>query len=479
MKHNDDFEKRIKNKLQSSLLAGTPDVWENINKSARQCMQQIADQQDKKQNNIPIKKRWALKGVAAVAAAAIFFTGFSFITYKLPLLQAKAAMIYDTGGCLNHLNYSTPSANFINSYNGFSINILKQLYEGKKNVFISPSSIYLALGMTYNGAQGQTATDFGKALNTTSKNLEGFDEDCRTLQSLMSGNSRFKLANSIWLDSSFRKNINKNFLDRNKNFFGSTISTLDFSSSKAPEVMNRWVKDNTNNRIDPNFKQLDKNAVMNIINTIYFKSNWKQQFDGKNTFNRQFKTPSESKIVKFMLGKFSRYFENTLLQGIILPYDDNKSSMMILLPKTNLNDMLSTLTAENITAYVKGNMNNKTKAVLSLPHVNLSYKASLKDTLKILGLKSAFDPDQANFNGMTKTNPNLFISEVTHMTYLAINEKGTEAAAVTAVQMSGASQPPLKENIMDVDHPFFTAIVNNETGAILFNGIVTDPSVSQ
>jgi serpin B len=239
------------------------------------------------------------------------------------------------------------------------------------------------------------------------------------------------------------------------------------------------VKSNTGDRIDHDFKKFDSNTVMNIINTVYFKSDWEQQFDGQNTSDGEFETPSGSKTVKFMHGEYTRYFENTLLQGIILPYDDDKSSMMILLPKTNLDDMLSKMTAADLTGYVKDNMNSETKAKLTLPRVNLSYNASLNDTLKVLGLKSAFDPNQANFGGMTKTDSNLYISKVTHMTYLAIDEKGTEAAAATAVQMCGSAAPPSKENTIVVDHPFLTAIVNNESGAVLFVGAVTDPSVSQ
>ena len=479
MERDNEFEKRIGKKLQSDLPAGTHDASENTDERARRHMQRSANKPAQKQSiKTSIGKRWALRGAVVVAAVAIFVTSFSFIVYKLPLLQAKADTIYDTGGHLNNINYKTPSGDFINAYNGFGLNVLGRLYKGKQNVFLSPASLYLALGMTYNGANGQTASDFEKVLSTASGNIEGFDQDCLALQSMMTSSSRFKFANSIWLRDSFSKKMNGSFLERNKHFFGSTICTLNFSSPDAPTVINRWVKNHTGNRIDPKFKQFDANTMINIINTVYFKSDWKKQFDGQNTRDGGFKTPSGSKTVKLMYGEYTRYFENEFLQGIILPYDDNKSSMMVLLPKTNLDDLLGKMTSEDLTAYVKDNMNSRTKAKLTLPRVNLSYEASLDDTLKTLGLKTAFDSDRADFSGMAKPNSGLYISQVTHMTYLAIDEKGTEAAAATAVQMAG-SAPPLKENTMVVDHPFLTAIVNNETGAMLFIGIVTDPSVSQ
>lgn len=474
MKRSNDFEKKLKDKLRNDLSAGAPDVWGNIEERTRESMRQAEDRPKSRDGK---GRRWLFRGAASLAAVAILAAGFSFLAYKLPPLQAHAETFYDNGGHLNHISSPAPSENFIGSYNGFSLNILNQLDKGGSNVFLSPASIYLALGMTYNEAKGQTAAEFGKTLNN-SKNLEGFDQDCLGLQNLITGSSRFTLANSIWLNSSYSRNISESFLDRDKNFFGSTVCTLDFSSSGAPGVINSWVKKNTGGRIDPSFKRFDPETVMALINTVYFKSDWKQQFNGQNTRDGDFKTPEGTKTVKFMHGEYTRYFENQNLQGIILPYDDEKTSMVILLPRTDLTDMLSKLTASDITAYVKGNINGGTEAKLSLPRVNLRYQASLNDPLKALGLKSAFDPDQADFSGMLKENTGLYISAVTHMTYLAIDEKGTEAAAATTVMMAG-SAAPMKTNIMNVDHPFLTAIVNNETGAILFLGTVSDPSVSQ
>ena len=219
---------------------------------------------------------------------------------------------------------------------------------------------------------------------------------------------------------------------------------------------------------------------MVLINTIYFKSDWKQQFTPSDTWDGTFQTPAGAKTVKFMHGEYAHYFENGDLQGILLPYDDDQSSMMILLPKAGLADLLGKLTASDLAAYVKDNIGGKAVAELSLPRVNLSYRTSLNDTLKAMGMKSAFDPEQADFSGMLKPDSgfSLYISEVKHMTYLAIDEKGTEAAAATSVEMA-ATSAPLSQNVMNVNRPFLTAIVNNQTGAVLFLGAVTDPSVSE
>lgn len=425
------------------------------------------------------RKRRLFRGMAVAAAVILLGAGIAFLAHRLPFLRAKAETVYDAGGRLPHPSASAPSEGFTDAYNRFGLRMLSQLYPEQPNAFLSPASIYLALGMTYNGAQGRTAAEFQQTLSTAGGNLDEFDRDCLGLQKRMAAGGQFRLADSIWIDRSFRQNMSDRFLERNRSFFGGTIGTLDLSSPSAPTVINRWVKANTGNRINPAFRKFDSETVMLLVNTVYFRSNWKNPFDGQRTATGIFQTPTAPKSVRFMHGEYSRYFETDLSHGILLPYDDKKTSLLVLLPKTNLPDMLARLTAADLTTLVKDNADAETRAALALPRVNFSFAASLKTALQNLGLPSAFDPEQADFGAMTKGKANLYISEVMHMTDLAIDEKGTEAAAATSVQMKTTSAPAAPAKTMVVDRPFLAAIVDNETGALLFVGTVSDPTASR
>ena len=483
MKRDSEFEKKIKNRLSEDLEADVPNVWEKIN--SRIC-ESAAKRTDESSRTRHIRLPAAKKRKIAVAAAAVAVVAGAFwvATTGLPLIQVKAATLYDSGGCLTQFTDTAPAADFVDGYNGFGLDLLKQLGGKKQNVFLSPASVYLALGMASNGAQGGTAADFQTVLHTQGENSDAFNRNCTALQSLMSDKS-FRLANSIWIDSSFRKNVSDRFLKQNSTSFGATVGTLDFSSAGAPGIVNSWVKHNTAGRINSVVEKFPAKTVMAMVDTVYFKANWANQFEGGATSNGNFQTPSGEKTVKFMHGVCPHYFEDGTLQGILLPYENGKTSMMILLPKTNLAEMLKSLTPAALAGYVKNNMKNTNTAHLSLPRVNLEYRAELSDVLKSLGLRSAFDPQQANFGGIVKaeaakidakkTGGGLYLSDVLHQTYLAVDEKGTEAAAATVIMASGA--PPCR-NVMNVDRPFLAAIVDNKTGAALFLGTIADPAAA-
>ena len=465
------FEKTIGRKLREGLSGASPDVWPEIQEAARAA---DAPETGVRRNNL---KRRLLKVPAAAAAIVICAAvGIWMLPHGGPAIKANAQTVYDNGGRLINIKTSAPAKPFVDSYNSFGLKLLQQTYweESGKNVFQSPASVYLALGMTYNGAKGETAAEFAKVLGS-SGNLDEFNKGCAGLQGLLDG--RFRLANSIWLNSPFAGRIDGGFLARDKKSFGASVSTLNLNSPGSADIINKWVKDNTNGRIDPKYDKFDSNAAMLLINTIAFKSDWKEKFDANDTGNGIFHALSGDKTVKFMHGTRPNFIEDSTVQGVLLPYDDGKTSMLILLPKKDMNDMLAKLTVSSLAEYAAESQESKEEVFLSLPRVNFSMDASLNDPLKAMGLKLAFDRGSADFSGMANSSLPLYIQKVRHMTYLAIDEKGTEAAAATVVEMgAGASAPP--KNIMNVDHAFFAAILNNETGTVLFSGIVNDPSVS-
>lgn len=252
------YEKTVGREMRSDLRDATPDVWEPIRQRAALLPKPETEKAFGRTAGHP-KRRFA-RVVSAVLTVLVLAVGASALIYHLPDLQAKAETLYDSGGRLANITAAAPSEGFISSYNGFGLNLLSRLYDGKTNLFLSPASIYLALGMTYNGAQGQTANEIAKALGSGGS-LTAFNQNCLGLQGLMTGGS-FRLADSIWLDRSFSSSVSSRFLAADKTYFGASVGTLDFSLPEAPAVINRWVKTNTANKINMNLKNIDQNTVM-------------------------------------------------------------------------------------------------------------------------------------------------------------------------------------------------------------------------
>lgn len=465
-----NFAKKVGRELQADLAGSTPEAWPAIEAAVRRAEPQAESGKPRYG-----KRKW--KFAAAAIAVAVCAACVPLFSDLIPVIQAEAKTVYDNGGRLSDVSSEKCSEDFIESYNTFGLDLLKQLdASGKKNVFLSPASVYLALGMTYGGADGRTAEGFVKTLRLSGNDFPKFGENCRGLQAMMTGDS-FRLANAIWIDNGFRGRISDSFLDRDRAYFGASVGTLRFASSAAPKIIGDWIRKNTNDRIDPKIKEFDPDTVMLLANTIYFKSDWKDQFDANNTRDDVFHALSGDKTLKFMHGMRGGYFEDETLQGIRLPYEDGKTSLLILLPKKDLSGMASSLSAEKLAAFLRQGRESKESAQLSLPRVHFSYDATLNDALKAMGLAEAFG-GQADFGGMLRPGGgNLAISKVQHMTALSIDEKGTEAAAATTVAMVASA--PVMEHEMNVDHPFFAAIMNDESGAALFAGVIADPSAGE
>lgn len=392
---------------------------------------------------------------------------------------ADNGAVFDIGGHLAKLAYATPDNGFVASYNTFGYDLLQKLNPSNSNVFMSPASVYLALGMTYNGASGQTAAEFAKLLGA-SGSLDGFNRNCRSLQSLMDVSS-FKLANSVWLAKKYAAAIDAGFLARDKSAFGASVFGVNFDSSQTPLLISDWVSKNTNGLLRPKITGLDSSTVMTLVNTVYFKANWSFPFEQSLTATGSFQTPGGTKTVQFMKSEMCYdYCENDLLQGLVIPYADQKTAMLVLLPKKNLADMLGRLTPSEIAGYARGDRMSTVDVSLKFPKMKLRYQTILNQPLQALGLRSAFS-DQADFSGMSRAIGGLYLSKVGHESVLNVDETGTEAAAVTTVIQEAAGAPvPISHipKIMNVNHPFFLAIVNTDTGAVLFEGAVSDPTAS-
>ncbi len=363
----------------------------------------------------------------------------------------------------------------------FGFNLFNEILntEENKNVFISPFSVSLALAMTLNGAAETTEQAMTDTLQLQGNDTETINTSyALLLQALKTSDPKVTLAiaNSLWAHQHFT--FNQDFLQRNTDYFGAEVSTLDFADANSVNTINQWVNTNTNGKIDKILDQIDPNEVLFLINAIYFKGAWQTEFDPAKTRDNTFTLADGSQKQVPMMTRQDSYpfYYASDFTAISLPYGEGRVSMYIFLPSQNasLDQFLGNLNAENWQNWIS--QFREQKVWLQIPKYKFEYKTNLNDVLKALGMGMAFDENAANFSRMlpdgTKTTKNLYISKVDHKTFVEVNEEGTEAAAVTNVGIAATSAPPQ----FIVDRPFFFAIHDNETKTVLFMGTVVDPS---
>lgn len=352
----------------------------------------------------------------------------------------------------------------------FSWNLFKKLNteDSSGNVFISPYSIANALTMALNGAEGNTRVEMEKALQ-----VAGVTRDDLNRAYAAEANRLSKLdkkvilqnANSIWLRDSFQ--VKKDFIDRNKDYLGAEVQTLDFSAPSSVGVINNWVSDKTNKLIPSIISPpISEDTIMYLINAIYFKGEWTTEFKQENTQEKDFYAldgKTDKVQMMFRDGKID-YLNNDELQAVRLPYGDEKVSMVVVLPKKDLNGWIDSMNGDKWKGILAG-FNPVSDLQLQIPKFKMEYGLKeLNSVLKELGMREAFS-DRADFTGIAN---NLFISQVLHKAVVDVNEQGTEAAAVTAVVMQVTSF--IEPVSFTADRPFFFAIVDNEEGNLLFMG---------
>ena len=348
------------------------------------------------------------------------------------------------------------------------------------NLFISPTSLMMALAMVYNGADGVTKEEISKALQ-----MEGIDPtdlnkaNASFMTMLNKDNDAIQLqvANSIWLNDQYK--FQDEFANLSKDYFNAKIEEIDITSNDSPKQINDWVEKATYGKIDKMVDEpLDDNLVAMLLNAIYFKGDWTYPFDKKETEEKAFYlNDGNEKDVPFMkLQEKLLYTANSEFQAIQLPYADGEMSMTVILPNegVGLDEFQSTLT-NGKWEEIQSGMNSMRGTIL-LPKFKMSYETELNDALEALGMVSAFS-DNADFSKMVEGDASLFISKVKQKTYIDVNEEGTEAAAVTGIQVDTASAPIDDPFVMDVNRPFFFAITDDVTGVVLFMGVVANPEM--
>jgi serine protease inhibitor len=360
-----------------------------------------------------------------------------------------------------------------------------------KNLFISPLSVGMALGMTYNGAAGTTQEAMQAVLGLEGMSLSEIDQAYRGVIALLRGldpRVDFTLANSIWYRQDY--SFEQPFLDTTRVYFDAAVEGLDFAAPSAGPTINGWVNDQTRGKItsivpDP----IPSDIVMYLINAVYFKGDWVVQFDRSRTAPAPFTLADRSTTSVPMMS--FKAPGDVRVGGALYPqlggsgpllldlrYGGGAYSMTIVMPGSpaGMDSLVSGLTRQQWDAWIA--VLDSTEAFVSMPKFTLAYQLKLNDVLAALGMGVAFVgcpavSDCADFTRMRSIR-DLYISEVMHKTYVDVNEEGTEAAAATSVGMGTTSAP----TSVVVDRPFLFAIWERFSGTILFMGRIMNPAAT-
>ena len=414
------------------------------------------------------------KAITTITIVIISMAAVAAVTVGLflyPYLPDQPPAADDTG--------STPEGiqEVTNANNQFALEFYSELNKAEKgNLFFSPYSISAALAMTYEGAKGDTADEMQSVFHFPENNILR-PNFAAIYNEINKKDKKYQLStgNALWVQQDYP--FLENYLTTVEKYYGGKAANVDFigETEKSRQTINSFIEEQTNDKI----KNLISKGVLNsmtrlvLTNAIYFKGTWEWEFDKSDTKERDF-IITEDNIVKVPMMYMDpdkatfNYADTDELQVLEMPYKDDEISMLILLPKENLESI--EFTTENLNKW-KNQMKQEKLNSIYLPKFEFDTKYSLNENLKTLGMPTAFS-GSADFSGMTG-GKDLFISEVIHQAYVKVDEKGTEAAAATAVVMELTAMP--QEKRFRADHPFIFIIQEKQTGNILFLGKVTDP----
>ena len=351
----------------------------------------------------------------------------------------------------------------------FSLKLLREGFAGK-NILISPLSIVSALGMVANGADGQTLSEMEQVLNS---DIQGLNDYLKAYTAYLPSSEKYKvsMANSIWFKDDESLTVNQDFLQTNKDYFDAGIYKAPFNES-TKNAINNWVKNKISSMIEKLLEQArPEDDVMYLINALSFDAEWENIYKDTQILDGEFTLENgEKQTVEFMGSIEYSYLENEAVTGFMKPYKDNKYAFVALLPKENtaMLDFLSSLKAKSVMDLIKNKKDAEVYA--KIPKFSVEYGVLLNESLQGLGILDAFN-EKADFSRLGRSaKGNIYISRVIHKTKIDVDEKGTKAGAVTAVELLGGLAMTKEPKKVILDRPFFYLLVDTEQNLPLFMG---------
>lgn len=404
--------------------------------------------------------------------------GISIMTFS-----CKKEKTNTTPGEFKQVNLNEKQKQLITNSNAFGFEFFKKVNEisgSETNMMVSPLSVSMALGMTRNGAANGTLEVMTNTLGFDGMSDTEINESNKYILETFSGldpKVNLQIANSIWYRNTF--SVEQSFIQTNQNYFSATVSSLDFSSPTAVDIINGWVNDKTISLIPKILDQIPSDAVMYLINAVYFKGQWRYQFDKDKTEQKPFHLydGTELLVATMIQHETHPFYQGSGFAAVELPYNQRNYVMSILLPDAGktVNDLITQLSQTNWNTW--STQFAERDIQLQLPKFKYEYnEKQMKPILSDMGMGVAFDPINADFTRIN-SDGGLYISRVIHKTYIETNEEGTEAAAVTAVEVGVTSAGPDQTYYFTINRPFVYFIQEKSTGTILFIGTVMNPNL--
>jgi serine protease inhibitor len=358
----------------------------------------------------------------------------------------------------------------------FETNLFRSVISNEpsdKNVVISPVSVSSVLRMILAGADGNSATEIVQAYgeDLTADELLADARNFNNWLSTRKGNPVIELSNAIFYDMASFNPLPTYISELNKNFKAEEIKANFSNETEALNMINGWVNTKTKTRIPTILNSIDPGEVMFLVNALYLKADWLEGFDERGTSDRNF-TLTDGRVIQTPMMFADRLFNNYSneeVHVVELPYKDEEISMYLIKPlKGDVQNLIAEFSASKFND-IKEQL-KKNRLMLTMPSFEVEYKnEQMTDRLKGLGIYDIFE-NNANLTRMAEQK-NLKVSRVIHKTYITVDEKGTEGAAVTVGGIVLTSSPPQ----VDFDSPFMFIIADNVTNNFLFMGRVSNP----
>ena len=356
----------------------------------------------------------------------------------------------------------------------FAVRLFQASYDGK-NTLLSPLSVFVALSMAANGAEGETRAQMESVLGMTVSELNEFFTVYLTSLTQRS-RVKLKLANSIWLRDCEGFSVKEAFLQTNADVYGAGAYRAPFDHSTVRDV-NRWVEENTEGMIKEIVDRFDAEDVLLLVNALYFSGKWQMPYKGKDVVPGVFHLENGTDVdATFLFGTEHRYIaDGDRAVGFCKSYEDDRYAFAALLPNEGISvgEYLATLDGETLSTLLQNAQHLPVNS--AIPEFKTAYETVLNDALSGLGMPDAFDP-AADFSGITESLDPLYIGDVRHKTAIDLNEKGTSAAAATSIRGKGASAPVDDVPPVVLDRPFVYLIYDTATCLPLFIGVLNDPT---
>ena len=377
--------------------------------------------------------------------------------------------------------------------NDLGMKIFSRLAAGEagKNMMISPLSISIAMAMVTNGATGENLDEMKEVLGFGEMELPDVNEQfSQLILSLVEADKDMvlEIANSVWMDDAFAPDVKQDFIDVLTEFYDAAFFTEDFQDTATVGKINSWVSEKTHEKIDKIIEEIGPNAVMYLINAIYFKAAWTTSFDKESTYEGAF-TLSDGSEGKADYMAFGYDQEKPELYGyssewgnengysvVRIPYGRDVFAFYGIVPnydnKTNIDDFIALIAENGLDAYFS-QLKKQDDFELRLPKFKFKYEKMLVDVFKELGMKKAFE--EGSLLNIADDPYAPFISNIFHKTFVEVNEEGTEAAAVTAVEVGNEAMP----DGFYATRPFVFVIRDDRTKSVLFIGKVENPTAEE